>query len=133
MNIMQMPNGTLLELIERRIDGWCHVRVFPTGQEGWALSGVGNKVWIACCATAQGSPATDETQQAPLGFKTPSNNIYCLFGEGGPGHVANSVRCDIKFRYTALPPRPAATLSGAAHMKLTKKTVRDNCPAMEIP
>ena len=28
MNIMTMPNGTLLELIERRLDGWWHVRSF---------------------------------------------------------------------------------------------------------
>jgi len=55
-NIMQMPNGTLLEIIERRADRWWHVRVFPSGQEGWALSGEGNRGWIECCATAQPGP-----------------------------------------------------------------------------
>lgn len=104
MNIMQMPNGTLLELIERRYDRWWRVRVFPTGQEGWALSGDGNRAWIACCATAQGASAAD--QQAPGGFKTPSNNIYCQFVEGVPGDFASYLRCDIKYRYTAPPPRP---------------------------
>jgi hypothetical protein len=106
-NIMQMPNGTLLELIERRIDRWWHVRVFPTGQEGWTLSGEGNRAWIACCATAQGTPAADEIQQAPVGFKTPSNNIYCQSVDGAPGEVAGYVRCDIRFSYTVSPPRPA--------------------------
>jgi Bacterial SH3 domain len=107
MNIMTMPNGTLLDLIERRSDRWWHVRVFPTGQEGWALSGQGNKVWIECCLTAQGTPAVDENQQAPVGFKTPSNNIYCQFAEGVYGDFPSSVRCDIKESYGPLPPRPA--------------------------
>ena len=69
MNIMTMPNGTMLELIERRPDRWWRVRVFPTGQEGWALSGEGSRVWIECCVTARGTPAADENQQAPVGFR----------------------------------------------------------------
>jgi hypothetical protein len=107
MNIMTMPNGTMLELIERRPDRWWRVRVFPTGQEGWALSGQGNRVWIACCVTAQGTPAADENQQVPVGFKTPSNNIYCQFDEGVHGDVPSYLRCDIKESYGPLPPRPA--------------------------
>ena len=99
MNIMTMPNGTLLELIERRPDRWWRVRVFPTRQEGWAFSGQGNRIWIACCVTAQGTPAADENQQAPVGFKTPSNNIYC---QG----FAEYLRCDIRERYGPSPPRP---------------------------
>ena len=42
MSVMQMPNGTLLEVIERRADRWWYVRVVPSGQEGWAYSGEGN-------------------------------------------------------------------------------------------
>ena len=107
MNIVTMPSGTLLELIERRPDRWWRVRVFPTGQEGWALSGQGNRVWIAYCVTAQGTPAADENQQVPVGFKTPSNNIYCQFAEGVHGDVPSYLRCDIKDSYGPLPPRPA--------------------------
>jgi hypothetical protein len=49
--IMAMPNGTLLQVLQRRPDGWWYVRVLPSGQEGWALSGQGNSLWIECCAT----------------------------------------------------------------------------------
>ena len=107
MNIMTMPNGTLVELIERRSDRWWHVRVFPTGQEGLALSGEGNRVWIECCVTGQGVRAADENRQAVVGFKTPSNNIYCQFNEGVRGDVPTYLRCDIKETYRALPPRPS--------------------------
>ena len=106
MNIVQMPNGTLLEIIERRPDRWWHVRVFPTGQEGWALSGEGSRAWIACCATAEGYPTVDQSQYISAGFKTPSNNIYCLFSESSEGYPS-SVRCDIKISYAPTPPRPA--------------------------
>jgi hypothetical protein len=45
-SILSMPNGTLLQVLQRRNDGWWYVRVFPSGQEGWALSGQDNRVWI---------------------------------------------------------------------------------------
>jgi hypothetical protein len=37
----------------------------------------------------------------------PSNNTYCQFIEGVAGDFASYLRCDIKYRYTALPPRLA--------------------------
>src|SRR5271166_5654616 len=46
LNIMKMPNGTLLQVFQRRDDGWWYVRVVPSNQEGWVLSGQGNRVWI---------------------------------------------------------------------------------------
>jgi hypothetical protein len=49
--IATMPNGTLLEVLQRRPDGWWEVRIVSTGQTGWALSGEGGRVWISCCRT----------------------------------------------------------------------------------
>lgn len=63
LRIMTMPNGTFLQVLERRADGWWRVRVVPSGQEGWALSGQGNKAWIECCATAS-TNSTIKSDQA---------------------------------------------------------------------
>lgn len=64
--ITTMPNGTLLEVLKRQSDGWWQVRVVPTGQVGWTLSGDRVKRWIECCKTGSGadtSVASAETQQ----------------------------------------------------------------------
>jgi hypothetical protein len=105
LRIMTMPNGTLLEVLERREDGWWHVRVVPTGQQGWALSGQGDSVWIECCRTGLNDPANTRTQRDPVGFRTPSNNIFCLLDEGLPGAIGY-LRCDIRGISGATPPRP---------------------------
>jgi hypothetical protein len=55
--IMAMANGTKLEVLLRRMDGWWYVKVWPTGEQGWAFSGQGNKAWILCCAADDGSQA----------------------------------------------------------------------------
>ena len=47
--IEKMENGTLLDVIHKRADGWWRVRVVGTGAEGWALSGQGSRIWIYCC------------------------------------------------------------------------------------
>ena len=47
--IMAMTNGTLLQVLQRRENGWWYVRVKATGDEGWALSGQGAQAWIVCC------------------------------------------------------------------------------------
>jgi hypothetical protein len=49
-SIMHMPNGTLLDVLQRRADGWWLVRVVPSGEEGWALNRQGSRVWIHCCS-----------------------------------------------------------------------------------
>lgn len=46
-----MPNGTLLQVLQRRNDGWWQVRIVPSGEEGWTLSSQGNRQWIRCCST----------------------------------------------------------------------------------
>src|SRR5262245_23125408 len=59
--IATMPNGTLLEVLQRRPDGWWLVRIAATGQEGWALSGQGDRTWILCCQMAQSLPQGGDT------------------------------------------------------------------------
>ncbi|MDZ4792154.1 MAG: caspase family protein [Hyphomicrobiales bacterium] len=48
--IAKMPNGTLLEVIEKRPDGWWYVRTIE-GLEGWTkyANENGSRVWIYCC------------------------------------------------------------------------------------
>jgi hypothetical protein len=58
--IMTMPNGTKLQVLQRQDDGWWHVRVIPSGQEGWALSGQGGRMWIECCATAAANKISNQ-------------------------------------------------------------------------
>ncbi len=48
----RLTNGTMLEVLERRADGWWRVRVPGSGQEGWALNRAGDRVWIHCCRGA---------------------------------------------------------------------------------
>jgi hypothetical protein len=54
--IAQMLNGTLLQVLNRRDDGWWHVRVYPSGQQGWTLNRQGERVWIYCCAASHDRP-----------------------------------------------------------------------------
>ncbi len=51
-HVMDMPNGTLLEVLEKRQDGWWRVRVMSNDREGWALNRSGDRVWIHCCRTS---------------------------------------------------------------------------------
>lgn len=60
--IMAMANGTKLDVLLRRADGWWYVKVLPTGEEGWAFSGRGDKAWILCCAATDGA----QTEQQPV-------------------------------------------------------------------
>ncbi len=59
-----MPNGTLLEVIEKRPDGWWFVRDVGTGKEGWALSGNRATAWIVCCTPDRGAGASGQVQTA---------------------------------------------------------------------
>lgn len=58
--IMAMANGTKLEVLLRRTDGWWYVKVSPTGEQGWAFSGRGSKAYILCCAEAGGGQVERE-------------------------------------------------------------------------
>jgi len=55
--IMAMANGTKLDVLFRRADGWWYVKVWPTGEEGWAFSGKGNKAYILCCTNGESAAA----------------------------------------------------------------------------
>src|SRR5207249_2745344 len=56
--IMQMPEGTLFEVL-RRQGAWAYVRL-RDGTEGWAHSG-----WIKCCKY---SPASDDASAGSYSF-----------------------------------------------------------------
>ncbi len=85
--VMTMPNGTRLRVLQRRTDGWWYVKVIPTGQEGWALSGQGNNVWIECCATAAAvmPPATGMADAAAAASRLP-------LVEGDPPEASSVLR-----------------------------------------
>ena len=61
--IMTMPNGTVLRVLRRQDDGWWYVKVVPSGQEGWALGRIENRVLIECCTTAAAVQPPDQSQQ----------------------------------------------------------------------
>ena len=102
--IEKMPNGTLLEVMEKLPDGWWLVRDIETGQQGWAVRGNSVTAWILCCAPA--SPAS--TNASPdTGFITPSGNISCRYFEGDSDQAPNpTLRCDIRDHVT-IRTRPA--------------------------
>jgi uncharacterized caspase-like protein len=52
--LAKMPNGTLLEVLEKRPDGWWRVRAVDLGLEGWAkhANDSGTRVWISCCRSS---------------------------------------------------------------------------------
>jgi hypothetical protein len=61
-----MPNGTLLQVLQRRSDGWWQVRIVQSGQLGWALSGQHGKSWIDCCSAITGSIPAPTNSSAAL-------------------------------------------------------------------
>lgn len=105
LRITTMPNGTYLRVLQKHPDGWWRVRVVPSGQEGWALSGDGNRQWIECCATASINRTAEPLEREPNGFKLPSNNIHCQFDDGAPG-ATGYLRCDVRQIVGVVPPRP---------------------------
>jgi hypothetical protein len=97
--IMSIPDETLLEVVERRPNRWWYVRVLPFGQEGWVLSGEGSERWIACCRTFAVDAEPIPIRNESVGFKTPSNSIYCLLEDSW-------LRCDMKQNSGPPPARP---------------------------
>lgn len=70
--IMEMPNGTVLQVLQRRADGWWYVKVVPTGQTGWAKSRAGKTVWIYCCLSRPGK--TTVAAPAPASAQPPATD-----------------------------------------------------------
>jgi len=58
LRITTLPAGALLDVLERRPDRWWYVRLVPSGQEGWVLSGEGKDLWIECCRMGLNDPKT---------------------------------------------------------------------------
>lgn len=103
LRIMAMRNGALLQVLNRRPDGWWFVRVVPTGEEGWALSGQGDRQWIACCATASMERPIGPLRNELVGFRMPSNNIYCQLVDVGKEQY---LQCDMRETAKRAPARP---------------------------
>ena len=103
LRILAMRNGTFLQVLDRRPDGWWFVRVVPSGEEGWALSGKGDRQWINCCATASMERPTDPLRNELVGFRMPSNNIHCQLVDAGKEHY---LRCDMVDIASRPPARP---------------------------
>jgi hypothetical protein len=99
-----MPNGTLLEVMEKLPDGWWLVRDIETGQQGWAVRGNSVNAWILCCAPASHA----STSTAPdRGFITPSGNISCRYFKDDSDQTPNlTLRCDIR-KHVTFNSRPA--------------------------
>ena len=51
-------------------------------------------------------PVVGQNQYTPIGFKTPSDNIFCRFTERSDNYPG-SLRCDSKVSYAPMPPKPA--------------------------
>jgi hypothetical protein len=105
LRIRKMPNGTLLEVLQRKSDGWWQVRVIPSGEEGWALSGQNGRAWIECCVTDTVSRKRRRAETDVIGFKTPSSNIHCQL-EGSSSDAISVLRCDIRQLDSIPPPKP---------------------------
>lgn len=82
--ISKMPNGTALQVLQRRQDNWWRVKLVSSGQEGWALSGQGNSRWIVCCANAPtNSPVSStEAQGSPRTYWSYEGSILYLQVDG---------------------------------------------------
>jgi len=65
--IEQMPNGTPLEILHRRPDGWWQMRNLRSGNVGWALNRYGNRVWIDNCRLANSLPDQNEAYEPKQG------------------------------------------------------------------
>jgi Bacterial SH3 domain len=94
-----LPNGELVDVLERRGDGWWRLHVVASGAEGWALSGGAGLQWIVCCQakSAAAKPVSDASY-----FHTPTNNIHCMGSNYDDGP---NLRCDLR---QISNPRPAA-------------------------
>ena len=64
--IMALGNGTRLDVLLRRTDGWWFVKVYPTGEEGWALSGTRGKAYILCCTEGRSAQPVQESADASI-------------------------------------------------------------------
>jgi hypothetical protein len=107
--ITTMPNGTLLRVLQRQDDGWWHVKVIPSGPEGWAISRIGNKTFIACCTTAAAVQAP--AQSSPVTENQPAQTEQLLWDLNGSTAYLIAKGRSRKFYYKE--PRSEALDAGA--------------------
>ena len=105
-----MRNGTLLEVFEKRPDGWWLVRDIGNRDTGLAAaSGNSASAWIVCCAPT--SSPEGILQPVDTGFITPSGNISCLYSAIETDQPRDpTLRCDIREHITARPRPPDCDL-----------------------
>jgi hypothetical protein len=64
--VAKLPNGTALQVFERRADGWWRVRVKVSGLDGWVKSGQGEKKWVLCCVSMEETGSTGGAAEREL-------------------------------------------------------------------
>lgn len=74
--IAVLPNGTVVDVLKRRDDGWLFLQVVSSGQQGWALSGHGPTKWIVCCAPASVS-RIDGPRNTPNAISEKQHSNQC--------------------------------------------------------
>jgi tetratricopeptide (TPR) repeat protein len=107
--ITTMPNGTLLRVLQRQDDGWWHVKIVPAGPEGWAISRIGNKTFIACCTTVAAVQAP--AQSSPVAENQSAQTEQLLWDLNGSRLYLVAQGKSRKFIYKQ--PRPAILNAGA--------------------
>ncbi|MBV8755334.1 MAG: trypsin-like peptidase domain-containing protein [Hyphomicrobiales bacterium] len=90
VKIMEMPNGTRLQVLQRRDDGWWYVRVVPTGQTGWARSRVGRIVWIYCCISRGAEAKVDAPTRPPTNPEQSPKQPHANQSSSGTGFFISS-------------------------------------------
>jgi len=65
VRIATLPNGSTFQILERRPDSWWRIRT-TAGQEGWLLSGNGDKTWVASCMSATSVPVTSQAAEGTI-------------------------------------------------------------------
>ena len=64
-------------------------------------------ILVAILASAAGLlPRLANAQSNPVGFKMPSNNIYCMLEPADENNPVTDLRCDIQQTTSKLPPAP---------------------------
>jgi hypothetical protein len=83
LRIATLPNRSTFQILERRPDGWWRIRT-TAGQEGWLLSGNGDKTWVACCMSATGVPVATQPAEGPIAAAPNPDYVVSGLALGAP-------------------------------------------------
>lgn len=78
--IKKMPNGTLLQFLSGKSDGWWFVKVVPSGEQGWVLSAHSGKRWIECCTIYDSEKAVPISEDELRAIIAPHPNMLAQVG-----------------------------------------------------